>query len=272
MPAHASGAPASEPPALHFLGKTALVSGGSRGIGRAICIALAESGASVAINFLSNSVAAAETLKEVEAAAAGCRAQHGSAGQAMVVQGDQSRESDVAAMVAAVAAKLGPIQLLVNNAGIAESREHGELSFADWQQTMRVNVDGPFLLTWAVKDTMAAAGYGRIVNISSIAATTNPRANMIDYGTSKAALNSFTRHASAALAPHGIRVNCVAPGLTETELALSANPGATKAIIAGTPLKRIGQPAEIAAAVRYCLSEDSSFMTGQTIAVDGGRT
>ena len=100
---------------------------------------------------------------------------------------------------------------------------------------------GPFLATWAVKDGMCERGYGRIVNISSIAATTQPRPTAIEYATSKSALNSFTRHIGAALAPEGVRVNCVAPGLTATELAMSANPGNTDNIIAGTPMGRIGQ-------------------------------
>ena len=111
----------------------------------------------------------------------------------------------------------------------------------------QVNVHGPFLATWAVKDGMCERGYGRIVNISSIAATTQPRPTAIEYATSKSALNSFTRHIGAALAPEGVRVNCVAPGLTATELAMSANPGNTDNIIAGTPMGRIGQVTALAA-------------------------
>jgi 3-oxoacyl-[acyl-carrier protein] reductase len=211
-----------------FDGKVALVTGGSRGIGRAICLMLAEHGAKVAINYVSNEAAAEEVLAAID-------------GRGMIVQGDQSSEADVAAMVAKVTSELGDVSLLVNNAGIAEDTAHTELTFENWKRTIDVNVHGPFLSIWAVKDSMVKNKYGRIVNISSIAASTQPRPTAIDYATSKSALNSFTRHISAALAPDGVRVNCVAPGLTATELALSANPGNTDNIIAGTPLGRIGQ-------------------------------
>ena len=204
------------------------VTGGSRGIGRAICLMLAEHGAKVAVNYVSNEDAAKEVLELM--GGAGC-----------IVQGDQSSPDDVSAMVAKVTDTLGPIDLLVNNAGIAEDTPHSELTFEDWKRTIDVNVHGPFLATWAVKDGMCERGYGRIVNISSIAATTQPRPTAIEYATSKSALNSFTRHIGAALAPEGVRVNCVAPGLTATELAMSANPGNTDNIIAGTPMGRIGQ-------------------------------
>ena len=214
--------------AKEFEGRVALVTGGSRGIGRAICLMLADHGAKVAINYVSNQAAAEEVLSAID-------------GRGMIVQGDQSSETDVKAMVAKVTQELGEISLLVNNAGIAEDTAHSELTFEAWKRTMDVNVHGPFLAIWAVKDSMVKHKYGRIVNISSIAASTQPRPTAIDYATSKAALNSFTRHISAALAPEGVRVNCVAPGLTATELALTANPGNTENIIAGTPMKRIGQ-------------------------------
>lgn len=245
-----------------FAGRVALVTGGGRGIGSAICAMLAANGAKVAVNYVGNKGAAEGTLATVRAG--------GSDG--IIVQGDTSDMESVNAMVATVRSQLGEIDLLVNNAGVAYSNTHEELTPDTWKRTIDVNVHGPFYCTWAVKDSMVERGYGRIVNISSIAASTQPRPTAIDYATSKAALDSFTRHVSAGLAPAGVRVNCVAPGLTATELAMSANPGETGAIIERTPLGRIGQPEEIAAAVRFCLSDDSSFMTGQTIPVDGGRT
>ena len=111
----------------------------------------------------------------------------------------------------------------MNNAGIANSTSHGDLTFADWKRMFEINVDGPFLTTWAVKDEMIARRFGRIVNISSLAGITIKK-DMIHYATTKAAVISFTRHCAVAFAPHNIRVNCVAPGLTNTELAQSANP------------------------------------------------
>ncbi|MFO1096381.1 MAG: SDR family oxidoreductase [Planctomycetaceae bacterium] len=132
-----------------------------------------------------------------------------------------------------------------------------------------VNVDGPFLCTWAVKDEMIARKFGRIVNVSSLAAKVL-KPQMIDYATTKAAVIAFTRHTAAALAPH-VRVNCVAPGLTDTEMARDANANLNAQIIAMTLLQRIADPAEIAQVVRFLLSEESSFVTGQTIFACGGR-
>jgi 3-oxoacyl-[acyl-carrier protein] reductase len=126
------------------------------------------------------------------------------------------------------------------------------------------------LTTWAVKDEMIARRFGRIVNISSLAGLVKKK-DMVHYATAKAAVISFTRHCSEAFAGHNIRVNCVAPGLTETEMARSAAPELIARLIAITPMGRIGQPEEIASVVRFLLSEESSFVTGQTIVACGGR-
>ena len=134
-----------------------------------------------------------------------------------------------------------------------------------------VNVDGPFLTTWAVKDGMIARRFGRIVNISSLAAILLKR-NMIHYATTKAAVIAFTRHCAQAFAEHNVRVNCLAPGLTDTDLAQSGNPGMVEELIATTPLGRMADPGEMASVVRFLLSDDSSFVTGQTIVACGGRS
>ena len=244
-----------------FAGRTWLVTGGSRGIGRAIGLMLAENGATVAINYQHNETAAQETLALLE----GCGA------KGMIVQGDVALEADVSRMIAEIDAKFGAVDLLVNNAGIATSAEHGEFGFAEWQRMFAVNVDGPFLTTWAVKDQMIDQGFGRIVNISSLAAIQLKR-NMIHYATTKAAVVAFTRHTAHAFAEHNVRVNCLAPGLTDTDLARSANPDMVEQLIANTPMGRMGNPSEMAAVVKFLLSEESSFITGQTIAACGGRT
>ena len=244
-----------------FAGRTGLVTGGSRGIGRAIGLMLAENGATVAINYQHNETAAQETLALLE----GCGA------KGMIVQGDVALEADVSRMIAEIDAKFGAVDLLVNNAGIATSAEHGEFGFAEWQRMFAVNVDGPFLTTWAVKDQMIDQGFGRIVNISSLAAIQLKR-NMIHYATTKAAVVAFTRHTAHAFAEHNVRVNCLAPGLTDTDLARSANPDMVEQLIANTPMGRMGNPSEMAAVVKFLLSEESSFITGQTIAACGGRT
>jgi 3-oxoacyl-[acyl-carrier protein] reductase len=246
---------------ISFEKRTALVTGGSRGIGRAICQTLAEHGARVAINYGQNEEAARETLARISAAG----------GEGMIVGADVSREDEVASMVAEVEAQLGPVELLVNNAGIAASELHTEFAFVDWKRMFEVNVDGPFLTTWAVKDEMVKRGFGRIVNISSLASVML-KENMIHYATTKAAVTAFTRHCSAALARHDIRVNCVAPGLTDTDIAHEANPGMIDGLIAATPMGRMADPEEIASVVRFLLSDDSSFVTGQTIVACGGRS
>ena len=243
-----------------FTGRTAVVTGGARGIGRAICQMLAGHGARVAINYERNEAAAIDTLKSIESAGS----------KAVIVQADVSNQDDVERMTATVREQLGPIDLLVNNAGIANSNSHDELNFDDWKRMFQVNVDGPFLTTWAVKDEMISRKSGRIVNVSSLAAVVRKK-DMIHYATTKAAVISFTRHCSEAFAPHNIRVNCVAPGLTNTELAQSANPDQVQQLISMTALGRIGEPSEIASVVKFLLSDDSSFVTGQTIVACGGR-
>jgi 3-oxoacyl-[acyl-carrier protein] reductase len=243
-----------------FANRTALVTGGARGIGRSICHMLAENGANVAINYQQNESAANETLSVVEA--------HGA--QGLIVQADVSKEDEVDRMVAQVRDHFGPVDLLVNNAGIATTEEHHEFGFEVWKRMFEVNVDGPFLTTWAVKGEMIERQYGRIVNISSLAAVIL-KGNMIHYATTKAALITFTRNCAQGLAPH-VRVNCLAPGLTDTELARTGNPGLVDQLIASTPLGRMADPSEMANAVRFLLSDDSSFITGQTIVACGGRS
>lgn len=243
-----------------FEGRAALVTGGARGIGRAVCEALASGGARVAINYVKNEGAANETLALVEALG----------GRGRVFQGDVSQPDQVRLVVDAAREWFGPVELLVNNAGVANSMHHTAVTFDDWKRMFAVNVDGPFLTTWAVKDEMIRQGYGRIVNIASLAGVVLKK-EMIPYATTKAAVISFTRHCAAAFAPQ-VRVNCVAPGLTDTDIARAAPEEALDAILAVTPMGRMANPAEIASVVSFLLSDASSFITGQTIVACGGRT
>ncbi len=240
-------------------GRTALVTGGSRGIGRAICVRLAQAGADVAINYLGNEAAAQETKRLVEADGA----------TATVVQADVADPDQVSAMVAATERSLAPIDLLVTSAGIVWFGSHNDMTFADWKRVMTVNTDGTFLPVTAVKDGMLARQFGRIVCISSIAAL-RPRPMQLAYAASKAAVVSLTQSWSEAFAPH-VRVNCIAPGLIATDMAAEANPAAVDRMIAGTPLKRLGRPEEIAELAYFLLSERSSFTSGQTYVASGGR-
>lgn len=243
-----------------FQGRTALVTGGARGIGRAICQMLGSHGARVAINYIQNDQAALEALAEIQPTAE----------KAIVVKADVSKPGEVAAMIDTIRKELGPIDFLVNNAALASTVHHSEVHYDNWKRMFEVNVDGPFLTTWAVKDEMISRQYGRIVNVSSLAGL-KMKGRMIHYATTKAALISFTRHCAEAFAPYNIRVNCVAPGLTNTDLARAANPGLIEHLISITPMKRMAQPSEIASVVKFLLSDDSSFVTGQTVSACGGR-
>ncbi|UCH46453.1 MAG: glucose 1-dehydrogenase [Betaproteobacteria bacterium] len=242
-----------------FQGKTALVTGGSRGIGRATCLALAREGARVAVNYVSNEKAAGKVVAEIK--------QLG--GEAMVVGADVSDSGSVTNMVATVEHGLGPVDLLVTSAGIAKAAHHSEMTFESWRQMMSINVDGTYLPVMAVKDGMLDRGYGRIVCIASIAGL-RPRGRMITYSTSKAAVIAFARSCSEAFGP-AIRVNSVAPGLIETEMGAQMGPEGMQRMADEAFLKRIGQPEEIAETVLFLLSERSSFTTGQTLVADGGR-
>ncbi len=243
-----------------FEGRVALVTGGAKGIGRACCEQLATAGAKVAVNYRSSEKAAEETAKRVEEA--------GSA--AHLVRADVSSPDEVESMVAEVSSALGPVDLLVNNAAVYDTVSHEEATLEVWQRTLDVNLTGVYLVTWAVKGGMVERGFGRIVNITSVAALRG-RPMCIPYSVSKAGVTAFTKGLSEALAAHNIRVNAVAPGLTDTDMAANLDEATRAKQIQDTPLKRMGTPEDIANAVLFLLSEQSSFMTGQTVVAGGGR-
>jgi 3-oxoacyl-[acyl-carrier protein] reductase len=243
-----------------FKGRTALVTGGSRGIGRAVCVALAQDGANVAINYRANESAASETARLVEEAG----------GKTLVVQADVSQADDVDRMVAETERALGPVDLLVNNAGVFDYVSHAETTLEIWQRTLDNNLTSAFLVTWAVKDGMLARGFGRIVNMSSISGL-RPRPNSIAYAASKAGLIGLTKSLAEAVADQNVRVNGIAPGLIETDIIADVDQAALDTIINATPMQRIGTPEEIAELVTFLLSERSRFMTGQTLVASGGR-
>jgi 3-oxoacyl-[acyl-carrier protein] reductase len=230
-------------------GRVALVTGASRGIGAAVARALGAAGARVAVNCRQEAAAAAAVA--------------GGIGQAMPVQADVADASAVAGMVAAVEAGLGPIDILVNNAGIALIRGIEDLTEADFDATLAVNLKGPFLCTQAVLPGMRARGWGRIVNISSGAARGAGGVGL-HYNASKAGLEGLTRGYAARLVKAGITVNAVAPSLIETDMVkggLASSP-------ARIPLGRFGTAEEVAQVVMLLVG--NAYMTGQTIPLSGG--
>jgi 3-oxoacyl-[acyl-carrier protein] reductase len=241
-------------------GRTALVTGGAKGIGRACCLRLAEAGADIAINYRTSEQAARETAESVRQA--GVRAH--------AVQADVSSAEQVAAMIEEIGGALGPVDLLVNNAGVFHYLSHEETTLEAWRQTLDVNLTGSYLVTWAVKQRMIERGFGRIVNIASIAGL-RARPMSIAYAASKAGVIGLTKSLAEALAPHNIRVNAVAPGLIDTEILSGVSQAQLDAIVQSTPLGRIGHGDDVASAVLFLLSDQSSFMTGQTMVVSGGR-
>jgi 3-oxoacyl-[acyl-carrier protein] reductase len=241
-----------------FGGRVALVTGGARGIGRATCRLLARRGARIALNYLSSAEAAAETKRMIEDAGGECR----------LYQADAADEAAFGAAVAAIRREMGPISHLVANAGTTKARHHSELTFAIWRETMRNNLDSAFVSVAAVKDEMLAQGFGTIVCLSSIGAL-RPRPKQIDYCAAKAGVIGMVRCLADALSPT-VRVNAVAPGLTETDMIAELDQSILPGRIADTPLKRMAKPDEVAEAIAFLLSERSSFITGDCMTVSGG--
>ncbi len=242
-----------------FAGRTALITGGSRGIGRAICLRLARAGAAVSINYAANEDAARETLTKVEAAGA----------RGILTRGDVADRDQVHRVVTDTERRLGPVDLLVTNAGIGVVTTHEQLDYDQWQRVMAVNVDGTLHCITAVKDGMLQRGFGRIVCLASIAGLA-PRPRLITYGVSKAAVIALVRNLAPGVAP-AIRINAIAPGLTDTDMIAGLSQPQRDDMIADTPLKRLGKPEEIAELAAFLLSERSAFTTGQTMVADGGR-
>jgi len=239
--------------AVDLSGRVALVTGGSRGIGRAIAMALSGAGAQAAVNCHARPQEAAQVVEAIRTAG----------GRALAVVADVSDRRSVEAMVAEITAKLGSIDVLVNNAGIAIRRGLDDLTEEDFDRTIAVNLKSAFLCTAAVLPGMRTRGWGRIVNMSSVAARAAGAVG-VHYNASKAGLEGLTRGYAARLAPEGITVNAVAPALIETEMVGSLR----NEYAARIPVGRFGTVEEVAQATLMVIG--NGYMTGQTIELSGG--
>ena len=246
--------------AAAFDGRVALVTGGSRGIGRATALRLASEGADVAISYASRTEEAQQVVSEITSLGK----------RALCHPCDVADPEQVRQLVDRTREELGAIELMVHSGAIISIYDHSELSYDRWYEMINVNLTGTYNIVFAVKDEMIKSGFGRMVTVSSIAAL-RARQTQIHYSASKAGVIALTRCCAEAFAPHNVRINCVAPGLTETEMAHVLSEETIEGVVQQTPMKRIGQPEELASTIRFLLSEESSFMTGQTLVASGGR-
>ena len=243
--------------------KVALVTGAAAGIGKACSVRLARDGMAVGVLDL-DAERCADTVEAIRAAG----------GKAVAVGADVSDRSQVKAAVAEVRAELGPITVLVNNAGISHFIDFEEITDEHWDRVFAINCRGPFIVTQEVLPDMKAAGWGRVVNISSSSAQTGTRVQ-VHYSSSKGAVVSFTRSLAEALGPYGITVNNIPPGSVMGTIMSEENrerfPIPIEQLIANMPVRRLGEADDIAHACSYLCSDGAGYVTGQTLGVNGGR-
>jgi len=241
------------------MGKVALVTGASRGLGKAIALQLAKEGAQVVVNYAKSAEKAGEVVDAIQSAG----------GNALTMQTDVSNFEEVEKMVDAIYEKFGRIDILVNNAGVNRDELLISMEKEDWNTVISTNLGGLFHCTKAVAKYMMLQKHGRIINISSIAGERGGRGQS-NYAASKGGVNAFTRSVAMELAPKKITVNAVAPGVFETEMSSTVIRRAKDHILNSIALKRLGQAEEVAKVVAFLASDDSSYITGETIRVDGG--
>jgi len=239
--------------------RVAIVTGAARGIGRAVAWIFVREGAKVVLVDLEK--AGLEALQE-EVRKRG--------GEALAVPCDVSKASEVKELIEKVLRTFSRIDILVNNAGIIRRGTIESVTEEDWDRVIAVNLKGPFICSKAVVDVMKRQGYGKIVNVSSIAGKMGDITSAPGYGPSKAGLDALTKTLARQLAPYGIHVNGVAPHAIETEMSAEWSPEKRKSIVEAIPLKRLGKPEDVAEAVLFLASDAAAFITGEILDVNGG--
>ncbi|MCI5131117.1 MAG: 3-oxoacyl-ACP reductase FabG [Candidatus Electrothrix sp. EH2] len=240
-------------------GKIALVTGGSRGIGRAICLKLAAQGATIGINYVSNSDAAEEVLTQITA----------QGGKGFITGFDVADSTAVQKAIKELTAEQGGLDILVNNAGITRDGLMARMKDDDWDAVLNTNLKGAFTCSKAAMRAMMKKRWGRIINISSVIGFLG-NAGQVNYASAKAGLVGLTKSMARELAGRQVTVNCVAPGYIATDMTADLPEDIQKKIMTAIPLGTLGSPDDVAGAVAYLASEESGYMTGQTLHVNGG--
>jgi len=240
-------------------GKVALVTGASRGIGRAIALELARSGADVAVNFAGSRQAAEEVAAQIQEMGR----------KSMAIQANVSEPASVEAMFREVEEQLGPVQILVNNAGITRDNLLLRMKEAEWDEVLSINLKGVFLCTKQALRPMLKGRWGRIINITSVSGVMG-NAGQANYAAAKAGVIGLTKTTAREVASRGITVNAIAPGFIETDMTAALGEEVSRQLLGQIPLGRFGQAEEVARVARFLASDDSSYITGQVIHVDGG--
>lgn len=244
---------------MKFAGKTAVVTGGSRGLGRAVCLELAKGGANVVLCYAGNEAAAKETTAACEALGA----------KALAVQCNVAKADEVKALMDAAVKEFGRIDILVNNAGITRDGLLMMMKEEDFDAVIAANLKGTFLCMKAVSRIMMKQRYGRIVNLSSVVGLRG-NAGQVNYAASKAGVVGMTKSLAKELASRGVTVNAVAPGFIATDMTAAMTDAAKEATLASIPLQRLGAPEDVAHAVAFLASDEAAYVTGQVLCVDGG--